>query len=113
MKASFKVRQDLAYWSCDAGQFAPGSEHEVSGSKNVMRAIAAAQAAGSVHSVTFDDAAAEAVEGTVQSQKESEKALVAAMGEVGPDGRYSGPWMEGHLAQLELEGDGIEVGSDE
>jgi len=107
MKAKFKVRQDLMYWN----GYAPGEEHEVSGSKAEMQAIEAAGAAGSLYDVSFDGDAPNSVE----SDKDSMKKLVVAQGDIGEDGRYTGPWMEGHLDQHErdkAQGGTIEVGGD-
>jgi hypothetical protein len=111
MKAKFKVRQDLAFWASGGMQYYPGSEHEVSGSKAEMAAIEAAGAAGSLYDVSFDGDAPNIVE----SDKDSLKKLAVAMGAVGDDGRYTGPWMEGHLDQHErdkAQGGNIEVGGD-
>lgn len=104
MKAQFKVRQDLAYWACDAGQFKPGEVHEVEGSQDVMQAICDAAAAGSLVDVGFDDA-----DNAPRSETDAESImkLNAAMND--------GSWLEGHSQQFALdeEREGtIEVGGD-
>lgn len=107
MEASFKVRQDLAYWGCSAGTFEPGEEHTVSGDSALMCELAAAADAGVILELKMDDSGKKASENAVESQRDSEKALAAAMA--------SGVWHEGNAAQAELDkeaNEGVEIGGD-
>lgn len=112
MKALFKVRQDLAFWASAAGKFIPGELHEVSGGDTEMALFEAAFAAGSITDLAFEDGNPP---DSVESDDVSFVKLTEAMGELGPDGRYTGPWMEGHLEQMGLEAEGgyIEIGGEE
>lgn len=105
MKASFKVREDLAYWASEAGQFESGMVHEVEG-KDAVALVAAAEAAGSLVEVEYDSQAASAAEKAVQSQEDGEAALAKAMD--------SGAWSVGNAAQAELEpeSEGIMIGDE-
>lgn len=105
MEANFKVRQDLAFWACDGARFEPGKEHTVTGDKNMISQIIAAYAAGSISELVLDDQASKLQ--VVESDRDSEKVLTQAM--------ENGTWLEGHLAQFELdrqEGVTIEIGGE-
>lgn len=105
MKASFQVREDLAYWASDAGQFESGMVHEVEG-KDAVTLVAIAAAAGSLVEVEYDSQGAGAAEKAVQSQEDGEAALAEAMD--------SGAWAIGNAMQAELEpeSEGIMIGDE-
>lgn len=105
MKASFKVREDLAYWASDAGQFESGMEHEVEGS-DAIRLVAAAEAAGSLVEVQYDGQAEKVAQAAIESQEASEAAQAKAMAD--------GSWAVGNAMQsaLDVEINEIEIGSE-
>jgi len=103
MEAKFKVRQDLAFWGFGKATFKPGEAHEMSGDADMIAAVEAAEAAGVLYDVELESR----MTSSVESQEVSLVKLNQAM--------ESGAWLEGHLAQFELDsqnGMSIEIGGD-
>lgn len=95
MRATFKVRQDLAYWAGSFGQFLPDEQHVVNGGPKEISEIAAAAQAGALLDVTFDEDALPVADAATETDIVSLGKLNEAMA----DGR----WLEGHLQQAAID----------
>lgn len=96
MKVSFLVRPDLERWSCDHGSFLSGERHEIANAKaGLVSQVAAAESAGALVDVSYDEEAKKVAGKAVESDAESLKKLEKAQAD--------GSWQEGNLLQWELD----------
>lgn len=109
MKVSFKVSPHLTSWSSEEFDepFNSPIVHEVNVTKKAqVQQIAAAEAAGSLLDVKYDDDAQKHADGAVESDEDSLKYQEKVMAD--------GSWQEANAAQFELQlAQAVEVEEDD